>query len=182
MQQLFRFLIFLNQPYMFRATNSTILRSTFWLHIYLLVQIHRHCCRPVPRLRWNSVPSQHQYWYIGTRYIILAEHWMWLPDDGFMWTETCWSSFYNFNYFNNLRILQFVCISWTIKCLIIIDARCNHHVQKVSFDETVSCCNEWHNQDTNGQMSVKALRRSGLDITLQSGKRWWLRKFLGRLI
>ena len=40
---------------------------------------------------------------------------MWLPDDGFMWTETCWSSFYNFIYFNNLRILQFVCISWTIK-------------------------------------------------------------------
>jgi hypothetical protein len=23
-------------------------------------------------------------------------------DDGFMWTETCWSSFYNFNYFNLL--------------------------------------------------------------------------------
>ena len=20
--------------------------------------MHRHCCRPVPRLRWNSVPSQ----------------------------------------------------------------------------------------------------------------------------
>ena len=42
---------------------------------------------------------------------------MWLPDDGYMWTETCWSSFYNFNYFNNLRILSFVCISWAIKCL-----------------------------------------------------------------
>ena len=53
---------------------------------------------------------------IGTRHVILAKHWMWLPDDGFMWTETCWSSFYNFNYFNNLRILLFVCISWTIKC------------------------------------------------------------------
>jgi hypothetical protein len=44
---------------------------------------------------------------------------MWLPDDVFMWTETCWSSFCNFNYFNNLRILSFVCISWTIKCLIV---------------------------------------------------------------
>ena len=42
---------------------------------------------------------------------------MWLPVDGFMWTETCWSSFYNFNYFNNLRVLQFVRISWKIKCL-----------------------------------------------------------------
>jgi len=40
--------------------------------------------------------------HIGTRYVILAKHWMWLPDDGFMWTETCWSSFYNFSYFNNL--------------------------------------------------------------------------------
>ena len=45
------------------------------------------------------------YTHIGTRYVILARHWMWLPDDGFMGTETCWSSFYNFNYFNNLRIL-----------------------------------------------------------------------------
>ena len=27
-------------------------------------------------------------------------------------------AFYNFNYFNNLRILQFVFISWKIKCLI----------------------------------------------------------------
>ena len=41
---------------------------------------------------------------------------MWLTDDGFMWTETCWSSFYNFIYFNNLRILC-VCISWTMNCL-----------------------------------------------------------------
>ena len=47
--------------------------------------------------------------HIGTRYVILSKHWMWLPDDGFMWTETYWSSFYNFNCFNNLRILRFVC-------------------------------------------------------------------------
>ena len=47
---------------------------------------------------------------------------MWLPDDGFMWNETCLSSFYeyNFNYLNNLRLLQFVCISWKIKCLILL--------------------------------------------------------------
>ena len=38
MQQLFRLLIFLIQPYMFRATNSPILSSTFWLYIQLLVQ------------------------------------------------------------------------------------------------------------------------------------------------
>jgi len=35
---IFRLLIFLNQPYMFRATNSPILRSTFWLYIHLSVQ------------------------------------------------------------------------------------------------------------------------------------------------
>jgi hypothetical protein len=38
MQQLFHLLIFLIQPYMFWATNSPILRSTFWLFIQLLVQ------------------------------------------------------------------------------------------------------------------------------------------------
>jgi len=38
MQQLLRLLIFLIQPYMFRATNSPILRSTFWLYTQLLVQ------------------------------------------------------------------------------------------------------------------------------------------------
>ena len=34
----FRLLIFLNQLYMFRATNSPILRSTFWMYIQLLVK------------------------------------------------------------------------------------------------------------------------------------------------
>jgi len=34
MQKLFRLLIFLIQPYMFRATNSPIFRSTFWLCIW----------------------------------------------------------------------------------------------------------------------------------------------------
>ena len=33
MQQLFRLLIILIQTYMFRATTSPILRSTFWLHM-----------------------------------------------------------------------------------------------------------------------------------------------------
>ena len=42
------------------------------------------------------------------------------PWGWFMWTETCWSSFYNFNYFNNLKILKFLCISWTINCLILL--------------------------------------------------------------
>jgi len=46
MQQLFRLLIFLIQPYVFRATNSPILRSIFWLYIQLLVQCTgRQQCR-----------------------------------------------------------------------------------------------------------------------------------------
>ena len=49
------------------------------------------------------------YEYIGicrhnTKYVILAKHCIRLPDDGFMWTET-WSSFHNFNYFINIKIL-----------------------------------------------------------------------------
>ena len=27
--------------------------------------------------------------HIGTLYVIFAKTCMWLPDDGFMWTETC---------------------------------------------------------------------------------------------
>ena len=73
--------------------------------------------------------------YIGTRHVILAKHQMWLPDDGFIWTETCWSSFHNFNYFNNLRILQFVCISWTIKCLILL-----MHGATMKFTEYICLC------------------------------------------
>ena len=34
MQQCFRLLIFLNEPYMFRATNSPILRNTFFNCMY----------------------------------------------------------------------------------------------------------------------------------------------------
>ena len=37
-QQVFDYSFFLNQSNMFRATNSPILRSIFWLHIQLLVQ------------------------------------------------------------------------------------------------------------------------------------------------
>jgi len=38
MQQRFLLLIFLIQPYMFRTTNSPILRSAFWLYTQLSVQ------------------------------------------------------------------------------------------------------------------------------------------------
>jgi hypothetical protein len=75
------------------------------------------CCGGICRHNTDNIIND---MHVGTRYVILAKHWMWLPDDGDVWTETCWSSFYNFNYFNNLRISQFVCISWKIECLILL--------------------------------------------------------------
>ena len=56
MQQLFHLLIFLIQPYMFRATNSPILRTLFDLYTQLLVQ-----CTDTAADRchgWDGVPSQ----------------------------------------------------------------------------------------------------------------------------
>ena len=52
MQQLFRLLIFLIQPYMFRATNSSILRSTFRLYIQLLIQ-----CTDTAADQWSAAGS-----------------------------------------------------------------------------------------------------------------------------
>jgi len=44
---------------------------------------------------------------------------MWLPDDGFYVNRNMLEQFYYFNYFNSLRIFQFVCFSWKIKCLML---------------------------------------------------------------
>jgi hypothetical protein len=57
------------------------------------------------KIRRHNTDNINNDTHIGTRYVILAKHWIWLPDDGSMWTETRWSSFYNFNYFDNLRNL-----------------------------------------------------------------------------
>jgi len=78
------------------------------------------CCQCYGGICCHNTDNINIDTHIGTRYVILAKHWTWLPDEGFMWTETCWSSFYNFNYFNNLRILWFVCISWKTTCLILL--------------------------------------------------------------
>jgi len=54
----FSFINLLNQPCMFRAKNSPILRSTFCLYLQLLVQCTDTAAdRCIPRLRWNSVPT-----------------------------------------------------------------------------------------------------------------------------
>jgi hypothetical protein len=101
--------------------------------------------------------------HIGTRYVILAKHWMWLPDDGFMWTETSCNNFYNFNYFNNLRILHFVCLSWKIKFMIYLiflvpcimlyigelsPTRCNNCVFYSQW--LYSTCFGWHCHPSSG--------------------------------
>jgi len=56
MQKLFRLLIFLNQPYMFRETNSPILRNTFWLYIQLLVQCNAYAADRC--LGWDGTPME----------------------------------------------------------------------------------------------------------------------------
>ena len=87
--------------------------SIIWTVSFYMV--HSTHAQQVKMCRHNTDNSNNDT-HIGTKYVILAKYWMWLPDDGFNWTETCWSSFYSFNDFNNLRILHFVYISWKIKC------------------------------------------------------------------
>jgi hypothetical protein len=77
----------------------------------------------VPYARTENVYSGT---YTGTRHVILAKHRLWLPDDGFRWTETCWNSFYNSNCFNKLTI-NIICVHWLDnKEFDIINARCNY--------------------------------------------------------
>jgi len=55
----------------------------------------------------------------------LAKHCTRLPDDGSSVIRKCWSTF---KYFVILILSTYytLCISWIIKCLITIDARCEH--------------------------------------------------------
>ena len=57
-------------------------------------------------LGWDYVSGANvRYTQIGATCVVLAGHWVWLPDDGFVWAEACWSGFYNFKYLGSLRIL-----------------------------------------------------------------------------
>ena len=51
--------------------------------------------------------------------------------------------FYYFNYFNNLRILQFVCISWTIKCLMREGFWQNGYSAKMTIHSASLLCQFW---------------------------------------
>jgi len=46
-----------------------------------------------------------------------------------LWSETCWSTFKNFIILI-VSTYYILCISWTVKCLVIIDARCKHEYSK----------------------------------------------------
>jgi len=69
---------------------------------YLVPMCQYWCCQIYGGIWSQSTGNINKDTHTGTRYVILAKYWMWLPDDGFTWTETYWSSFYNFNYFNDL--------------------------------------------------------------------------------
>jgi hypothetical protein len=43
------------------------------------------------RLCRHSTENNSNDTHIATRHVILAKYWLWLPDDGFIWTETCCS-------------------------------------------------------------------------------------------
>jgi len=64
-----------------------------------------------------------------------------------LWSETCWSTF---KYFIILIVSRnyTLCISWTIKCLIVIDARCKHedftpYYRTFRWPENVDLWRQW---------------------------------------
>jgi hypothetical protein len=64
--------------------------SLIFLHI-----LKRSFYYSLNKTRHHNTDNISNDMHIGTRHVILAKHGLWLPDDCFMWTETCWSSFYN---------------------------------------------------------------------------------------
>ena len=56
----------------------------------------------------------------------LAKHCTRLPADGFSVIRKMLEHFQIFYNFNLSWVYYILCISWIIKCLIIIDARCRH--------------------------------------------------------
>ena len=45
------------------------------------------CCQCYGGLYRHNTDNNNDT-HIGTRYVILAKQWIWLPDDGSVWTET----------------------------------------------------------------------------------------------
>ena len=57
----FHLLIFLINPTYFRRQIRPSSGALFLTVYTAFGTMHRQCCRPVPRLRWNEVPSQPTY-------------------------------------------------------------------------------------------------------------------------
>ena len=52
--------------------------------------------------------------------VILAKHWLWLPDDGFLVNRNILEKvFLILKCFNNSTFFNVVCIIWEIKCVIL---------------------------------------------------------------
>ena len=90
----------------------------------------------------TSTRCLHQHW---TNLVILAKHWLWLPDDGFPVNRNMLEQFYLFwNISISLRFFNVVCISWKLKCWIFLkqlDVRSACSIQHVSFFSAISVRN-----------------------------------------
>ena len=69
-----------------------------------------------------------------------------------------WSRFYNFNYFNNLRILEFACISWTMRCSILLMHGATMKFNSVRLFRTGFC--ESSRDDTLSSITCILIHRS----------------------
>jgi len=52
---------------------------------YLVPMYQYWRCQCYGGICYHNIDNINNDTHSGTRYVILAEHWMWLPDDGFMW-------------------------------------------------------------------------------------------------
>ena len=108
----FRLLFFLNQPYMFRATNSPILRSTFLTAYTVFGTMHRHGCLPVSQ--WHPSAAS---WCIVPKavYIVKKCSWGWAN----LSPETCRADLKN----NNRR--KSCCILLVAYIVVVMHAHTN---------------------------------------------------------
>ena len=108
----FSFINFLNQPNMFRETNSPILRSICDC-IYGFGTMNRHCCRPVPR---GTGRQQRRCIVPKVVYTIKKCSWGWAN----LSLDTCWADLKRLKnekvmascwLFTSLLICWFICLS-----------------------------------------------------------------------
>ena len=99
------------------------------LSVFIYSELHTHaqlvtiCCRNTDLVHVNG--------HDRTILVIFSQVQGSLMMDP-VWSETCWSTF---KYFIILIVSTYciLCISWVIKCLITIDARCKHEDRALMF-------------------------------------------------